>query len=80
MLIALHAHWMEGSTYLPLAGALYPEWRLVALDQRGHGYSGHAQTYSRPHTQLVELAGGHLVHRDNPLRFAEVVKDFLQSF
>jgi len=47
IMIALHAHWMEASTFLPLAAALQPDWRVVALDQRGHGYSDHAATYSR---------------------------------
>ncbi len=46
-IIALHAHWMEGASFRPLAEALAPEWRLVALDQRGHGYSDHAASYSR---------------------------------
>ena len=35
-LIALHSHWMEGQTFASLAAALAPEWRVVALDQRGH--------------------------------------------
>ena len=47
LLIALHAHWMEATTYTPLAAALAPQWRIVALDQRGHGYSDHASTYTR---------------------------------
>ena len=47
VLIALHAHWMEGKTFLPLANALYPQWRVVALDQRGHGDSDHATHYRR---------------------------------
>jgi esterase len=46
-LIALHAHWMEAVTYVPLAEALAPGWRVIALDQRGHGNSGHAQSYTR---------------------------------
>jgi pimeloyl-ACP methyl ester carboxylesterase len=46
-LIALHAHWMEGQIFAPLATALAPEWRVIAPDQRGHGYSDHAPTYSR---------------------------------
>ncbi len=46
-LIALHAHWMAATTYTPLAAALEPAWRVIALDQRGHGYSGHPATYTR---------------------------------
>lgn len=47
ILIALHAHWMEGVTFASLASALAPRWRVVALDQRGHGNSDHAATYTR---------------------------------
>jgi pimeloyl-ACP methyl ester carboxylesterase len=47
ILIALHSHWMEGATFVPLATALTPEWRVVAPDQRGHGYSDHALSYRR---------------------------------
>jgi esterase len=47
VLIALHAHFMEAVTFAPLAAALAPEWRVVALDQRGHGYSDHAPSYAR---------------------------------
>ncbi|WP_180541226.1 alpha/beta fold hydrolase [Nevskia soli] len=45
--IALHAHWMEGLTFRRLAEALAPGWRVIAPDQRGHGHSDHAETYSR---------------------------------
>jgi pimeloyl-ACP methyl ester carboxylesterase len=38
---------MEAATFAPLAAALAPEWRVVALDQRGHGDSDHAPTYTR---------------------------------
>lgn len=38
-LIALHAYWMEAGTYADLAAALAPDWRVIALDQRGHGHS-----------------------------------------
>ena len=31
-LVALHAHWMEAVTYAPLAEALAPDWRVVALE------------------------------------------------
>ncbi len=47
ILIALHSHWMEGVTFEPLANELAPQWRVIALDQRGHGYSDHAQSYTR---------------------------------
>ena len=46
-LVALHSHWMEGQTFASLAAALAPGWRVIALDQRGHGYSDHASTYMR---------------------------------
>lgn len=38
-LIALHAYWMEAGTYADLAERLAPEYRVIALDQRGHGQS-----------------------------------------
>ncbi len=47
VLIALHAHLMEGTTYAALAADLSPQWRVVALDQRGHGHSSHASSYTR---------------------------------
>lgn len=46
-LLCLHAHLMQGATYAGLAGALAPEYRVIALDQRGHGDSSHAKTYTR---------------------------------
>lgn len=46
-LVALHAHLMEATTFAPLAAALAPDWRVIALDQRGHGYSSHAASYTR---------------------------------
>lgn len=46
-IIALHSHWMEGVTFEPLAAALAPDWRVIALDQRGHGHSDHAASYTR---------------------------------
>lgn len=46
-LVALHAHVMEALTFAPLASRLAPEWRLIALDQRGHGHSDHAASYTR---------------------------------
>jgi esterase len=40
-IIALHAYWMEAGTYADLAEALARDFRVVALDQRGHGHSDH---------------------------------------
>ena len=47
LMIALHAHWMEALTFAQLASDLAPGWRIVALDQRGHGHSSHAVSYMR---------------------------------
>jgi len=47
ILIALHGHWMEAATFLPLVDCLPSGWRLIALDQRGHGDSDHAASYRR---------------------------------
>ena len=47
VIIALHAHWMEGVTFSSLAEAVSPAWRVIAFDQRGHGYSDHADSYTR---------------------------------
>jgi esterase len=46
LIIALHAMWMEARTFEDFARAV-PEWRVVSLDQRGHGLSDHASDYSR---------------------------------
>lgn len=46
-LLALHAHFMEGRTFARLARELAPRWRVIALDQRGHGDSDRAPEYSR---------------------------------
>lgn len=47
IVIALHAHWMQASGYESLAKSLLPNWRIIALDQRGHGHSDHTMSYSR---------------------------------
>ena len=47
IVLALHGHWMEAATFTGLADALFPAWRLIALDQRGHGHSDHAASYTR---------------------------------
>lgn len=46
-LIALHGHFNEGRTFANLARELAPDWRVIALDQRGHGYSDRASDFSR---------------------------------
>ena len=35
-LLCLHAHLMQAATYAALAGFLAPDYRVIALDQRGH--------------------------------------------
>ncbi|MFF8962106.1 alpha/beta fold hydrolase [Streptomyces globisporus] len=44
---ALHGHFGEGRTFTRLAGELGDSWRVVALDQRGHGRSDRSADYSR---------------------------------
>ncbi|MFK4149894.1 alpha/beta fold hydrolase [Streptomyces sp. NPDC004065] len=46
-LLALHGHFNEGRTFTHLARALFPDWRVVAPDQRGHGFSDRGPDFSR---------------------------------
>ncbi|GAB2589276.1 hypothetical protein GCM10027168_22720 [Streptomyces capparidis] len=46
-LLALHGHFQEARTFTALAGELAPRWRVVALDQRGHGRSDRPEDFSR---------------------------------
>ncbi|MGW0145780.1 alpha/beta fold hydrolase [Streptomyces sp. NPDC003333] len=46
-LLALHGHFNEGRTFAHLARALFPHWRVVAPDQRGHGFSDRGPDFSR---------------------------------
>jgi pimeloyl-ACP methyl ester carboxylesterase len=46
-LLAFHGHFNEAAAFGPLAKALAPGWRVIALDQRGHGESHHALSYGR---------------------------------
>ncbi|MBM2291723.1 alpha/beta hydrolase [Sulfitobacter pseudonitzschiae] len=45
-LIALHGHWMGASDFSVLAEDLAPDWRVIALDQRGFGETDHAVPHS----------------------------------
>ncbi|QHA07339.1 alpha/beta fold hydrolase [Streptomyces broussonetiae] len=46
-LLAFHGHYNEASAFAPLAETLAPRWRVIALDQRGHGESDRASGYER---------------------------------
>jgi pimeloyl-ACP methyl ester carboxylesterase len=46
LIIALHAMWMEARTFEGFATSML-EWRVVSMDQRGHGLSDHSSDYSR---------------------------------
>jgi esterase len=46
LIVALHAMWMEARSFEAFAAAM-PEWRVVSMDQRGHGLSDHSTDYSR---------------------------------
>jgi len=49
VLLLLHGHMNDAGTFAALASRLQKDWRVIGLDQRGHGWSGHpADTdYSR---------------------------------
>ncbi|MFE7121914.1 alpha/beta fold hydrolase [Streptomyces sp. NPDC057654] len=57
-LLAFHGHYNEASTFAPLAEALAPQWRVMALDQRGHGDSDRAQSYRRA-DYVADIAAFH---------------------
>ncbi|ALC25702.1 alpha/beta hydrolase [Streptomyces sp. CFMR 7] len=59
-LLALHAHFGEGRTFARLARELGDSWRIIALDQRGHGRSDSPPDFSR--TGYVEDAAAVLEH------------------
>ncbi|MFD0416517.1 alpha/beta fold hydrolase [Streptomyces sp. NPDC127108] len=46
-LLALHGHFGEGRTFAALARELGPRWRVIAPDQRGHGWSERGAGFSR---------------------------------
>ena len=46
VLLLLHAHWMGASDFEDVAAALADGWRIVALDQRGHGETDHGGAHS----------------------------------
>lgn len=46
-LLALHGRAGCGRNYAPLAQALRADWRVVGMDQRGHGWSDHAADRTR---------------------------------
>lgn len=64
LIIALHALWMQGSSFNALAARLFPRYRVVALDQRGHGKSDRASDYSR--SCFVEDIAALLDHLNSP--------------
>lgn len=82
VLIALHGHFSEGADFAPLAERLDFQWRVIALDQRGHGESDRAADYERSsyvgditafldHLGLAEVALlGHSLGGVNAYQFA----------
>ncbi len=62
-LLALHGHYNEASAFTPLAAALTPWWRVIALDQRGHGESDRAPSYERGYERDEYVADVAAFHR-----------------
>lgn len=46
LLVLLHAHWMGASDFDDVVPSLGDGWRVVGLDQRGHGETQHGGTHS----------------------------------
>ncbi|MFB7467546.1 alpha/beta fold hydrolase [Streptomyces sp. NPDC056224] len=46
-LLALHGHFQDGGSFEGLAREVGPGWRVIGLDQRGHGASDRAAEYTR---------------------------------
>jgi esterase len=44
--LLLHAHWMGASDFEDVAPAFTDRWRVIALDQRGHGETSHGGVHS----------------------------------
>lgn len=59
-LLALHGHFQNGRSFERLAREVGPAWRVIALDQRGHGESDRAGEYTRD--GYVADAAGLLEH------------------
>lgn len=53
--LALHGAYGRGRSMLGLAEHLGPDYRLIALDQRGHGLSDHPDDYGR-HGYIADAA------------------------
>ncbi|HMK45168.1 MAG TPA: alpha/beta hydrolase [Methanocella sp.] len=46
-LLMLHGHYSCARSFAWLAEQLHDRWRVVTIDQRGHGWSDHTEDYSR---------------------------------
>ncbi|WP_308303794.1 alpha/beta hydrolase [Streptomyces sp. CB02959] len=53
--LALHGHFGRARAFAGLAAALAPEFRVIALEQRGHGLSAHADDMS-PDAYVADAA------------------------
>ncbi len=55
VLVCLHGRSGCARNWVPLARALRPQWRILALDQRGHGWSSHDHD-GRRETFIADVA------------------------
>jgi pimeloyl-ACP methyl ester carboxylesterase len=71
----LHGLTGHARTWDAVARVLFADFRVIALDQRGHGDS-----YRAPDGRLVEITGaGHTAPADQPEDFARAGRRFLEA-
>ncbi|WP_442604238.1 alpha/beta fold hydrolase [Paenibacillus sp. KN14-4R] len=94
VLLLLHGHMNDARTFSELASKLSKDWRVIGLDQRGHGWSNHSPEldYSREgylsdvlNLIRTELGGqpvtilGHSLGGANAYQFASQYPEYVQA-